>query len=49
VTIGNHPTWNPFVGAVDEVQLYDVALSRKQVLQYYCAGCSGNQCCPLAQ
>ena len=48
VTIGNHPTWNPFAGAIDEVQLYNVALSAEQiggVHMWTCTGCSGDHCC----
>ncbi len=29
--IGNHPTWNAFVGQIDEVRLYGAALSAAQV------------------
>jgi hypothetical protein len=50
VTIGNHS--HPYAGAIDEVQLYDVALSDAQVAEeheLYCSGCSGSQCCQLAQ
>jgi hypothetical protein len=31
VAVGNHPTWNPFNGLIDEVGLYNAALSGRQV------------------
>jgi hypothetical protein len=31
VSVGNHPSWNPFDGRIDEVALYDQALTAEQV------------------
>jgi hypothetical protein len=49
VTIGNHPAWNPFSGAIDEVQLYDVDLTAGGGgYRAKCAGCPNpDACCPL--
>jgi hypothetical protein len=33
ITIGNHPPWEAFLGMIDEVRLYDVALSEKEIRQ----------------
>ncbi|WP_437316997.1 LamG-like jellyroll fold domain-containing protein [Sorangium sp. So ce385] len=31
IVIGNHPSWNAYAGAIDEVRLYDVPLTDAQV------------------
>ncbi|WP_437487132.1 LamG-like jellyroll fold domain-containing protein [Sorangium sp. So ce1014] len=31
IVIGNHPSWNAYAGTIDEVRLYDVALTAAQV------------------
>lgn len=49
VTIGNHPTWNPFKGKIDKVVLYNVDYSVSAPSRCFptCLGCDGKQCCKL--
>jgi hypothetical protein len=35
ICIGNHPSWNAFMGLIEEVRLYDVALNASQIQELF--------------
>lgn len=45
VTIGNHPSWNPFGGRIDEVKLYNIATQRVRRGPGNCAACNPPASC----